>query len=160
MKSSLLPWLLIFIVLIVSVYLWNRITILEQKIDELSQPSLYLVMNQMQDQVHKLSYAIEAENAELADFYLHELEEGAEALISANVMYHGEPIGELTKTMLLPYIEYLEEAADEQRWGDARNRFSALVNSCNSCHSATGYPSIVVTERGTVNPYNQDFNRP
>lgn len=151
-------YLLIFILIAMLGWMWMRIGALEERTLELSKPSLYLLMNQMQDQVHKLSYSIDSENEDLADFYIHELEEATEEMIHAQVEYHGQPVGELAKTMLLPVIEELEDALESGNWRLIREQHSMLVLSCNNCHIATGYESIVIRERADVNPYNQDFS--
>ncbi len=138
-------------------WLWSRVGELEKSLDDAREVDLYTVMNNMQDQAHKLYYSVEEENAELTDFYLHELEESAEDLIEANVFYHGQPVGMLTRTMLLPVIEEMEGDLEDGYWDQLREKRSVLVRACNDCHGATGYGAIVITERGIVNPYNQDF---
>ncbi len=148
---------LILVLIILSGYLWNKVSVLEQKVIDLSKPGLYETMTQMQQITHKLSYAIEFENEALVDFYIHELEELTEDLIESGLVYHDHPVAELTQSMLEPAIERLEDAAETSDWITTRNQFSRLINSCNSCHAATGYPDIVITERSESNPFNQRF---
>ncbi len=149
---------LIVILLLTAGWLWSRVSTLEDSLAELQQPDLYSVMNNMQQQTHKLYYAIEAENAELTDFYLHELEEAAEELIDANLYYHDQPVGMLTETMLEPVIEDLEETLDAGHWEQLREKRAILVGACNNCHGTTGYGTIRITEKGEVNPFNQNFD--
>jgi hypothetical protein len=151
-------YLLIFILIVLLGWMWMRVAALEERVSDMSQPSLYLLMNQMQDQAHKLSYSIDNENIDLADFYVHELEEAAEEMIEADLVYSNQPVGELTRTMLYPVIEELEDALESGNWQQVRDRYRVLIRACNNCHVSTGYDSIIIKERSDVNPYNQDFS--
>lgn len=155
--NKLLIILCIFLVFITG-WLWLKVSQLEQTVAESAKPSLYEVMTQMQTVVHKMNYAIEFENKDLLDFYIHELEELRE-LSDADVYYHEHPVGQLTDIMLYPTIEALEDAVETGNWLDVKAKNSILVQSCNSCHITTGYESIVILEKAEVNPYNQDFTR-
>lgn len=144
---------------ILSGFLWVKITNLEHQVSELQEPSLYETMTTMQAVVHKISYAIENENEALLDFYIHELEEATEEIIEANLVYHDQPVGQLTETMLEPTIEELEDAVESGDWSRVQERNQVMIQACNNCHNSTGYPEIVVTEKGEVNPFNQDFSK-
>lgn len=148
---------LILVLIILSGYLWNKVSVLEQKVAAQSEPGLYQTMTQMQQIVHKLSYAIEFQNEALADFYIHELEELTEDLTESGMVYHGHPVAELTQSVLEPAIERLEDAVEFSDWTGIRDHFNGLISSCNSCHVTTGYPEIVITERAESNPFNQRF---
>ncbi len=148
----------IFLV-ILSGILWVKVANLENQVEDLNKPSLYDTMTVMQTVVHKIAYAIDNENSELLDFYIHELEEAAEDLIEADLVYHDQPVGQLTATMLEPTIEDLEDAVEAGDWDRVRDRNQVVLQACNNCHVSTGYPSIVVKERAEVNPYNQDFSK-
>ena len=156
--STTIQAVLILVLLILASWQFLKIDTLEEEIHELKQPSLYVIMNQLQNQSHKLFYALENQNQELVDFYIHELEESAETLIEANVEYHGQPVGELSRTMLLAPVESLEEAVDDGDWELANQRYQVLIQSCNTCHVSTGYPAIVIKQPDMENPFNQDFS--
>ncbi len=147
------------ILVIFSGFLWMKVTQLENQLSELRKPALYDTMTLMQTVVHKISYAIDHENAELLDFYIHELEEAAEELVEANLVYHDQPVGQLTESMLEPAIDDLEEVLESGDWERVRQRNRVMIQACNSCHAATGYPAIVITERAERNPFNQDFSK-
>ena len=149
--------ILIVLLIIAAGWLMLRVSSLEDTVAELEEPDLYTVMSNMQNQAHKLYFAIESENSELTDFYLHELEEAAEELIEANLVYADQPVGMLTQSMLLPVIEEMEDLLDDGYWDRLREKRTVLTRACNDCHGATGFPSIIITERGEVNPFNQDF---
>lgn len=121
--------------------------------EEAGEPSLAGLMAQMQVYTHKLDLSIQAGNAELAGFYLHELEEVTEEVIENIPDYGGFAVGELTAAMLVASIEAVESATSNELADEA---MSALVNSCNNCHAATKHNFIRI-ERTSNNPFNQDF---
>jgi len=116
-------------------------------------------MTTMQAVVHKISYAIANENEALLDFYIHELEEATEEIIEVNLVYHDQPVGQLTETMLEPTIEELEDAVESGDWDRVQERNQVMIQACNNCHNSTDYPEIVVPEKGELNPFNQDFSK-
>lgn len=121
-----------------------------------SGEGLAVLMERMQTYTHKAQLSVEARNAPLADFYLHELEETAEHIVEHVESYDDYPVGALTREMLLPAIEALEDALEEGDWAETGHRFSALLQSCNDCHVATGHGLIrIVPAAG--NPFAQDF---
>jgi hypothetical protein len=105
----------------------------------------------------KLYFAGEAENWELADIYSHEIEEISADIVSRGEMHDGINISELMETMLLPQIEQLEEAIDSGDREMFMDRYSVMIQSCNSCHDASDYGAVKVTVPD-VNPYAQDFS--
>jgi hypothetical protein len=118
---------------------------------------LAVPMERMQTYTHKLQLSIEARNAALADFYLHELEGVAEHVAEHVPHYDDQPVGELTRQMLLPVIERLEETVDAREWADSDAGFLALVQACNGCHVATEHGVIRIAP-ATMNPFAQDFS--
>jgi hypothetical protein len=105
----------------------------------------------------KLYFAGEAENWELADIYSHEIEEISADIVSRGEMHDGINISELMESMLLPQIEQLEEAIDSGDREMFMDRYSVMIQSCNSCHDASDYGAVKVTVPD-VNPYAQDFS--
>ena len=105
----------------------------------------------------KLYFAGEAENWELADIYSHEIEEISADIVSRGEMHDGINISELMETMLLPQIEQLEEAIDSGDREMFMDRYSVMIQSCNSCHDASDYGAVKVTIPDE-NPYAQDFS--
>jgi hypothetical protein len=160
MKAIHLLIILLCIMLIaISGWLWSKVNHLEQTLALQNEPGLYETMTQMQTIIHKLTYAVDHENEALVDFYIHELEEATEIIIESDIIYHGEAVGQLTEYMLEPVIEELEDAVISGDWNFVRERKSAVIQACNSCHVATGYSSIVITDKAEMNPFNQDFSR-
>ena len=112
-------------------------------------------MGYLQRHLHKLDLSVQAENAELAGYYIHELEELVEELAQAGVVYEGHQVGTLTESMLTPAIEALESALETGDNADAA--VGGLVAQCNACHVATERPWMKI-ERARSNPFNQDFS--
>jgi hypothetical protein len=118
---------------------------------------LAVMMERMQTYTHKLQLSLAANNAKLADLYLHELEEAAEYVVENLPYYHDFPVGRLTREMLLPPIEALEDTLDEADWAESGARFAELLDSCNACHAATGKDYVRIAP-AAGNPFAQDFS--
>lgn len=120
------------------------------------EPDTVDTMRAMQYFLHKLSLSVNAENAELADFYAHELEESiADARQIGS--YHGHLIGELTGAMLEPAFEAFEASLATDGVAAVGEPMGQLVDACNACHQATGYDYIQIVLRDE-NPYLQSFS--
>lgn len=124
---------------------------------EPGEPDLVGNMGDLQRFSHKMDLAIGQANRPLADFYAHELEETIAATVAIE-SYHDQPIGELTRTMLVPAFERLEAALDAEpaNPSELEAAVEGYVAACNACHLATGYGHLRI-ERSTVNPYMQSF---
>jgi hypothetical protein len=122
-------------------------------------PGLAVQMKQMSYWTHKLGLSIEAENDRLADFYHHELEEATEYLVATKAEYKGLPIAQLIETMMAPVVEDMENALEDGDWPGVRRSYNMLVQSCNSCHAATGYGQIIITSGFGNNPFNMNFEK-
>lgn len=120
------------------------------------EPELAEYMSSLHYYSQKLILAVANENEPLADFYLHEMEELAEEIEREVPEYEGHPIGELTRTMLVPPIEAVEEPLPGGDWERASAHLEELVQSCNSCHEATDHGFIQITAE-PVEAFNQDF---
>lgn len=123
--------------------------------DEGSEPGLLETMSMLQTMAHKAGLSIDKENAALLDFYAHELEEFIEQAEGIE-SYGGKPIGPLVKSMLVPKFEEFEAAEETGDWQKISGSFDALIDSCNSCHTATGFDYIRI-ERTKQNPFMQSF---
>lgn len=158
-KATVIQYFVILILLIVTVSLWQQLNRLDNKLQQAEEPDLYMTMAFMQNHVNKFIYSLDNENIELADFYLHELEQGAESLVKANLVYDGQPVGDLTAAMLVPVLENVADAVDSGNVEHVREKAILLVQACNNCHISTGFGEIRITERSEMNPFNQDFRR-
>lgn len=122
------------------------------------EPELAAYMSTMQYYTAKLDYSIQAENKELADFYLHELEEALEKIEEDVTTYEGYEIAELSEKLLMPQIEQLEVVMGTEQWSKIDRKFELLINSCNKCHSNTDHAFINIARAPESSPYNQDFS--
>jgi hypothetical protein len=115
-------------------------------------------MGNMQRFTEKLHFAGQAGNWALADFYLHEIDEIAEAIIKAKVVDEGVAVGELMKAMLPPSIGSLREAIQNRDAAEFAPRYEGLLTSCNACHANTkhAFIKIVIPKQPTYE--NQDFS--
>jgi uncharacterized membrane protein len=101
-------------------------------------------MHYLQIYMNKLWFAGIEENEELTNFYLHELEEFMEDIVSRNVVSRGKNVSELMQSMALPQIELLENQLEKKDKIAFVLGYRGLMNSCNSCHIAAGRPYLVI----------------
>lgn len=120
----------------------------------LADEGLAMRMVWMQTWLHKLDLSVQAGNAELAEHYLHELEEQAEEIVEDIETYEGVAVGQLVGELLVPALEAADQALDANA-GD-REAVVRLIGVCNQCHEASGHPAIRVVP-ASGNPFNQDF---
>ena len=106
--------------------------------------------------MHKAGLSIRGGSLELADFYLHEMEEVLEEVEEIE-SYDGQPVGQLSEAMLGPAFHALEEAVDSGNPETALSAYQAVLNTCNTCHVATEFGFIKIEDRSTENPYMQSF---
>lgn len=104
---------------------------------------------------HKTALSVDAGNAKLAAFYLHELEEVLDAVKTIET-YDDQPVGALTDSILSPAVETFEVAVESGDWHTASQAFDGVIAACNRCHQAAAHRYIRI-ERQTVNPFMQSF---
>ena len=116
---------------------------------------LALLMKNVNYFTQKLGLAIQSNNANLANFYVHEVEEGLEEIYSVS-SYDNLPIGQTAKKIMPAAFGALEKAIDSKDQDEMLQSYQSVIESCNRCHNATqhGYLKILVP---TTNPFNQNF---
>lgn len=114
------------------------------------------LMGNFQVFTHKAGLSIRAGNPELADFYMHEIEENLAATGEIEE-YDGYPVGELAVGMLTPAVENVGSNLDSGDMDGALDAFDKMINACNACHLATAHGFIKIVDRSTENPYMQAF---
>ncbi|WP_058555133.1 hypothetical protein [Thiohalocapsa sp. ML1] len=117
---------------------------------------LLLLMHNMQYYTHKLGLAIDAHNAALEAFYIHEVEAVIEA-VGEIEDYEGIPIADNLKKTLLPNFQTLEAAIDKGEREAVDAAYKELLVGCNACHAASEHGYIHI-RRSYDNPYPQDFS--
>lgn len=126
--------------------------------EEHEEAELALHMTRLQRWTHKTTLALQARNPDLADFYLHEMEESIETIQTEAPTYEGYAVSELTEKMLVPRVKALDEALDDRNWEAVDARVGELAQSCNQCHTATDHGFVKVDLDDVPNPYAQDFS--
>ncbi len=116
-------------------------------------------MGRMQVFSQKLGYSLQAQNAELAGFYLHELEETIEEIQELVPTHDGSPIGKMAEQMMVPVMEQLEKALKTKTttWQRRWPLYKDIIATCNDCHRATAHSYIRITPAQGHPPFNQDF---
>jgi hypothetical protein len=105
---------------------------------------------------HKAGLAIRGGNLELADFYMHEIEETLEG-VGEIESYDGHPVGALSKMMAVP-VESVGGGLDAGSTEAAMEAYQTMLNTCNVCHAATAHGFIKIVDRSMENPYMQAFD--
>lgn len=114
-------------------------------------------MGSLQLYFGKAWFAGQAENWELAHFYVHEMEETMEEIVEGKVIHDGKDISKLMKDMAWDQLETLEERSEGNDLAAFKGAYSTMVKSCNSCHAVTGHPFIVIQEPTRPAFDNQNF---
>lgn len=125
---------------------------------EAEHAELALHMARLQRWTHKSALALRARNPELADFYLHEMEEAIETIQTEAPTYEGHQIAKLTEEMLVPSVEAVDEELDARNWEAVDRRVQNVAQSCNQCHAATEHAFIRVDLQDLSTPYAQEFS--
>lgn len=124
-----------------------KIDSLEKNQSDNYKPGLGTLMNSIQAHHLKLWKSGKAENWELVNFELHELEERFEDIEK----YHpGHPETKQLKMIYSP-IEELETIAKEKDNSRFVNAFETLTATCNSCHQLNEHPFIKITTPNSNN---------
>jgi hypothetical protein len=114
-------------------------------------------MGRMQRYHQKLWASARAGNAELAAFYLHELEEAMEAIADADIEEDGIRLTPHMNSYGLGMVEAMERTLASEGVEALLATLPVLVNGCNGCHSVTGHGFIVIQEPTAPNFHDQDF---
>jgi hypothetical protein len=140
-----------------TITLWPKEEVI-QSAPETDEYPILEAMGYYQRFSHKLWLAMEKENWELAEFYVHELEEVTKEFVESNVVDEGVELSTYAQQILVPAIEEMDEAVDQKNVDLATSNYLALVNSCNACHAITKHAYIKILVPDSVRPYNQNFS--
>ncbi len=116
-----------------------------------------VVMGRMQRYHQKWWASGQAGNAELAAFYLHELEEAMEEVAEAGVMDEGADVSAAMRTYGLPALEELERLLTEEGVQAMHAKGAIMTNACNACHQATQHAYIRLQDPAQHFFPDQDF---
>jgi len=124
---------------------------------QMEEAELAVHMSQLQRWTHKTTLALQARNPDLADFYMHEVEESVETIKEDVPTYEGYAIADRIDEILTPSVEALDGALDDRNWSAIDARLADLAQSCNQCHEVTDHGFIVIDLEDVPNPYSQEF---
>ena len=120
-------------------------------------PSLADIMMMAQLRHAKLWLAGSVSNWELANFVIHEIEEGMESAAKHYPTYKGSPVGRMIEDTLKDPIENVEKAIKAQNGTTFLTAYDKLTEACNACHQASNHAFIVI-QRPLTSPFpNQMF---
>ncbi|MEO6683573.1 MAG: hypothetical protein ABIN48_12195 [Ginsengibacter sp.] len=133
--------------------LQNRIDSLESKLDNVYKPGFGDLMGTIQVHHNKLWFAGKNQNWKLADFEIHEIIEAFE-----DIKKYQKNREETKKIdMIQPPLENINTAIQKKDPVLFKEGYTLLTNSCNSCHSQTGYEFILVKNPDFSSFSNQEF---
>ncbi len=120
-------------------------------------PSLADMMLLVQVRHAKLWLAGRAANWELANFAVHEIEEGLEDMAKLHPNYKDSPIGPMIESSVKAPIEQIEKAIKARNRAAFTGAYDRLTAACNTCHQSTNHGFIVIQRpAGSAFP-NQSF---
>lgn len=120
-------------------------------------PSLADLMMTVQSRHAKLWLSGNSSNWELANFVIHEIEEGLEDMSILHPSYKDLPVGRMIEDIVKGPIEDIEKAIKARNRTTFTSAFDKLTESCNACHQASNHAFIVI-QRPATSPFpNQSF---
>ncbi len=102
-------------------------------------------MGKLQYYAHKAGMAGKYQNWELAEFYVHELEETVEFLTKQNIIDEGKEVSKLLSN-IMPVVNLLDKNTKEKDAVEFPKTYQNLLRNCNNCHISVDKPYIVVQE--------------
>ena len=122
-----------------------------------SGPGMGELMASTQMRHAKLFFAGQAQNWQLADYEMDELQEGFDDSVRLHPLHKGANVAELLPSLTAPAMTSLHAAIEQRDPAAFSQAFDALTHACNNCHEAANFGFNVV-QRPQTNPYtNQRF---
>jgi hypothetical protein len=120
-------------------------------------PSLADLMLVAQTRHAKLWYAGNAANWDLANFVIHEIEEGLEDMAKLHPTYKDVPTGKMVEDTIKSPVEEVEKAIKARDRGTFGRAYDKLTAACNACHQAANHAFIVIQRPAASQFPNQSF---
>jgi hypothetical protein len=108
----------------------------------------------------KLGIALQERNWDLAGYALKELQQAFGTVATVQPKYRNLTVAEMIESMTGEAMRGLDDtirARDPRRSAEV---FDTLTDGCNSCHTALGYPFVVIKPPDGSSFPNQDFKTP
>ena len=96
-------------------------------------------------------------NADLARFYLHEMEEALEEIAESHVVDEGVDVSAQARAYGLPILDQLTRTLDSSGVATMHAMADRLVTNCNACHASTGHSYIRIQVPIGASFTDQDF---
>ena len=125
--------------------------------EEHEEIEVAIIMGRIQRFHQKWWAAGHAGNAELAGFYLHEMEEAMEGIATARLIDEGVDVSAHMHTYGLAMVEVLEKKLKEHGVAAMHADAALLANTCSTCHVACGHPYLRIVPPTAVYFPDQDF---
>lgn len=116
-------------------------------------------MADLQRYADKLWRAGQAGNWDLAEFYRAKIAQSTDALVEADAITNGFPVGKTAGAMLAPAASSLKKPIASRDSAAFRAGYANLVTTCNTCHQASGHPYLrIATPEPSAERWNQIFD--
>lgn len=130
-----------------------RIDSLEQRLSKTYKPGFGEFMSGIQVHHAKLWFAGQAQNWELADFEIHEIQESL-----AGIREYCTDRKETKDIAMIDLpIDSLAKAIEMKSLPQFRSSYTSFTNTCNNCHQATDHAFNVLTIPSSPPVSNQEF---
>jgi hypothetical protein len=108
----------------------------------------------------KLGLSIAAGNWDLAAYALKELQQAFGTVATVQPKYRNFTVSEMIQSMTGDATHALDDAIRARSPKRSADAFNDLTDGCNSCHTALGYPFVVIKTPEASSFPNQDFKAP
>jgi hypothetical protein len=116
-----------------------------------------VVMGRIQRYHQKFWLAGRSGDHALVEFYLHEMEEAMEEIADGALVEDGVDVSDHMRTYGLATVHHLQQLLATSGVQAVQGEGELLVNSCNSCHVATGHEMIRIRVPGAFSIPDQDL---
>jgi hypothetical protein len=123
-----------------------------------SDIELHVSMAYLQRYMDKLYFAGKANNKQLINYYIHELEEILEEIAEEDPTYDEIALGKLALQYGVTALENLEDkllSGDSAKFATA---YTLLMGACNGCHKSSNKGFIIIKKPTSPAFTNQDFS--
>jgi hypothetical protein len=127
---------------------------------EAAAPGVGEIMSGVQLHFAKLYFAGKAQNWQLAEFELHEVEENLDKAVELRPEENGTNLVGLADGFKQTQLAALGTAAQHKDWSAFQSAYTEAIGVCNGCHKETTRPFIVITVPAAPPVPNQQWEPP
>ena len=122
------------------------------------KPGMGDLMSTLQLRHAKLWYAAQAQNWDLVEFELHEIDESFERVVRWHPEEDGISVPSSLETHLKPARETLAKSASSRNLATFETAFDRLTQGCNGCHRSMAHGFIVIQRPSAPPVSNQQWD--